>query len=177
MTRHLRQFGFPAALAAALIATLVAVASAGPAAAQNGDLVGMLTSQLGVSEEQAAGGAGSLFGFAKGQMTPGDFDAVASALPEVDGLMGAAPAGGSGLLGSSSSLLGGSSLGGSSLGGSSSGGSAGGLGDMAGVASSFSDLGMSPDMVNEFVPVILDYAQSAGGEQTMQLLKGAFSAL
>jgi hypothetical protein len=172
MTRHLRQFGFPAALAAALVATLVAVASAGPAAAQNGDLVGMLTSQLGVSEEQAAGGAGSLFGFAKGQMTPGDFDAVASALPEVDGLMGAAPAGGSGLLGSSSSLLGGSSLGGSSL-----GGSAGGLGDMAGVASSFSDLGMSPDMVNEFVPVILDYAQSAGGEQTMQLLKGAFSAL
>lgn len=175
MTRHLRQFGFPAALAAALVATLVAVASAGPAAAQNGDLVGMLTSQLGVSEEQAAGGAGSLFGFAKGQMTPGDFDAVSSALPEVDGLMGAAPAGGSGLLGSSSSLLGGSSLGGSSSGGSAGG--LGGLGDMAGVASSFSDLGMSPDMVNEFVPVILDYAQSAGGEQTMQLLKGAFSAL
>jgi len=171
MTRHLRHFGFLAALVAALVAAvLAAVVSAGPAAAQSGGLVGMLTSQLGVSEEQAAGGAGSLFGFAKGQMTPGDFDAVSSALPEVDGLMGAAPAGDSGLLGSSSSLLGGSSLGGSA-------GGLGGLEDMAGVASSFSDLGMSPEMVNEFVPVILDYAQSAGGEQTMQLLKGAFSAL
>lgn len=178
MTRHLRHFGFLAALVAALVAAvLAAVVSAGPAAAQSGDLVGMLTSQLGVSEEQAAGGAGSLFGFAKGQMTPGDFDAVASALPEVDGLMGAAPAGDSGLLGSSSSLLGGSSLGGSAGGLGGSAGGLGGLEDMAGVASSFSDLGMSPEMVNEFVPVILDYAQSAGGEQTMQLLKGAFSAL
>jgi hypothetical protein len=148
--------GFAAAL-------VVAVFSAGTAAAQTSDLVGMLTSQLGVTENQAAGGAGSLFGFAKGQMAPGDFDTVTSALPEVSDLMGAAPQGGSGgLLGSASSLLGGSS---------------GGLEDAAGVASSFSDLGMSPDMVNEFVPVILDYAESAGSDQAMQLLQSAFSAL
>jgi hypothetical protein len=116
-----------------------------------------------VSEDQAAGGAGSLFDFAKGQMAPSDFDTVTSALPEVSDLMGAAPQGGSGgLLGSASSLLGGSS---------------GGLEDAAGVASSFSDLGMSPDMVNEFVPVILDYAESAGSDQAMQLLQSAFSAL
>ena len=48
---------------------------------------------------------------------------------------------------------------------------------MTGVASTFSDLGMSPEMVNEFVPVILEYSQSVGSEQTMQLLKGAFTAL
>jgi len=95
-------------------------------------------------------------------MSSGDFDVVSSALPEVGGLMDAAPKENSGLLSSGSSLLGGSS---------------GGLGDMAGVAGAFSDLGMSPDMVNEFVPVILDYAQSAGSEQAMQLLKGAFTAL
>lgn len=155
MTHYLRCLGFGAALAAAVV-------SAGPATPQTSDLVGMLTSQLGVSEEQAAGGAGSLFGFAKGQMAPGDFDTVTSALPEVSDLMGAAPKKESGLLGSASSLLGGSS---------------GGLEDAAGVASSFSDLGMSPDMVNQFVPVILDYAESAGSDQAMQLLQSAFSPL
>jgi hypothetical protein len=48
---------------------------------------------------------------------------------------------------------------------------------VAGVADAFSGLGMSPNMVNEFVPVILEYTQSAGSEQAVQLLKGALSAL
>jgi nitrate reductase assembly molybdenum cofactor insertion protein NarJ len=48
---------------------------------------------------------------------------------------------------------------------------------MAGVASQFSDLGMSADMVNQFVPVILEHAQTAASEQAMQLLQGAFTAL
>lgn len=156
MTRLSQCFGFVAAV-------LLVVGVAGNGTAQTSDLVGMLTSQLGVSQEQAAGGAGSLFNFAEVQMETADFDVVSSALSEVGDLMGAAPEGeGSGVLGSASSLLGGSS---------------GGLEDVAGVASAFSDLGMSPNMVNEFVPVILEYAQSAGSEQAMQLLKGAFTAL
>ena len=155
MTRVSQHFGIIAAV-------LLVVGAAGAGKAQTSDLVGLLTSQLGVSQEQATGGAGSLFNFAKGQMDTADFDVVSSALPEIGDLMGAAPEGGSGVLGSASSLLGRSS---------------GGLGDVAGVASAFSDLGMSPEMVNEFVPVILDYAQSAGSEQAMQLLKGAFPAL
>ena len=159
MTRLLQFFGLMAAIMAVLGVT-------GTGKAQTSDLVGMLTSQLGVSEQQAAGGAGSLLNFAKGQMGSADFGVVSSALPETKALMGAAPDGGSGVLGSGSSLLGGSL-----------GGSLGGLGDMAGVASAFSDLGMSPEMVNQFMPVILEYAQSAGGEQVMQLLKGAFTAL
>lgn len=153
MTRFSQCFGFVAA-----VLLVVGVADIGKA--QSSGLVGMLTSQLGVSEGQAAGGAGSLFNFAEGQMETADFDVVSSALPEIGGLMGAAPEGSSGLLGAGSSLLGGSSA---------------GLGDVAGVASAFSDLGMSPNMVNEFVPVILDYTQSAGSEQAMQLLKGGFS--
>ena len=155
MTKYLQTFGIIAAV-------LLVLGAAGAGKAQTSDLVGMLTSQLGVSQEQAAGGAGSLFGFAKGQMSADDFDVVSSALPEVGDLLGAAPEGGSGLLGSGSSMLGGSSS---------------SLGDLTGVAGSFTDLGMSPDMVNEFVPVILDYAQSAGSEQAMQLLQGAFTAL
>ena len=154
-TRYLKYFGYMAAV-------VVVIVSAEIGKAQSSDLVGMLTSQLGVSEQQATGGAGLLFNFAEGQMGSADFNVVSSALPEVSGLMGAAPEGGSGVLGSGSSLLSGSSS---------------GLGDLTGVASSFTDLGMSPDMVNEFVPVILEYTQSAGGEQAMQLLKGAFTAL
>jgi hypothetical protein len=155
MTRILQYFGLMAAV-------MIVLGVTGTGKAQTSDLVGMLTSQLGVSEQQAAGGAGSLLNFAKGQMGSADFGVVSGALPESGALAGAAPDGGSGVLGSASSLLGGSS---------------GGLGDMAGVASTFSDLGMSPEMVNQFVPVILEYAQSAGSEQAMQLLKGAFTAL
>jgi hypothetical protein len=133
----------------------------GTARAQTSDLIGMLTSQLGVSEKQAAGGSGSLLSFAKDQMSSADFDVVSGALPDIDGLIGAAPDGGSSVLASGSSLLGGSSS---------------GLGDIAGVASTFSDLGMSTDMVNQFVPVVLEYAQTAGSEQAMQLLQGALTA-
>ena len=155
MTRYFQHFG--------LIVTFVAVLGAsGTGRAQTSELIGLLTSQLGVTEQQATGGAGSLFGFAKEQMGVSDFDVVSSALPGVDSLIGAAPDTGSSALGSASSLLGGSS---------------GGLGDMAGIAGSFSDLGMSPDMASQFVPVILEYAQSAGSEQAMQLLQGAFTAL
>ena len=81
MPRYLRYFGFIAAVVVVLVST-------GIGKAQTSDLVGMLTSQLGVSEQQAAGGAGSLFNFAEGQMGSADFDAVSSALPEVGGLMG-----------------------------------------------------------------------------------------
>jgi hypothetical protein len=160
MIRYLKYFGLTAAFVAVL-------GAAGPGKAQTSDLIGLLTSQLGVTEQQATGGVGSLLGFAKEQMGIADFDVVSSALPGVDSLIGAAPEAGSGALGSASSMLGGTSLGGAS----------GGLGDIAGVASSFSELGMSPDMVNQFVPVILEYAQSAGSEQAMQLLQGAFTAL
>ena len=130
--------------------------------AQSDNLVGMLASQLNVSEKQASGGAGSLLNYAKGEMSPADWGVVSEALPDVTSLVGAAPSGGSGVLGSSSSLLSGASS---------------GLGGAANVAGAFTDLGMSPEMVNQFVPVILEYAQSAGNEQVMQLLQSAFTAL
>ena len=175
MAKRMRFIGLMAVFA-------VVVGVTGIARAQTSDLVGMLTSQLGVSSAQAAGGAGSLFSFAQGQMSPTDFGTVSSALPEVGGLMDAVPSGGSGAAAAGSSLMGGTSLGGTSLGGTSLGGSSlggssmGGLGDIAGVTSAFSDLGLSPDMVQQFVPVVLDYAQSTGGSQIMQLLQGAFTA-
>jgi len=44
------------------------------------------------------------------------------------------------------------------------------LTDMNGVKTAFQKLGMSPDMVNQFKPVVLDYAGKAGGDQTKTLL-------
>ena len=47
------------------------------------------------------------------------------------------------------------------------------LQEMAGLASFFKQLGMPGDMVSKFVPIILDYVQNKGGDQTMNLVKGA----
>ena len=161
MVKWIRFYGMIAAL-------VFAFGGANEGKAQTSDLVGMLTFQLGVSQQQASGGAGSLLNFAKDQMSAGDFDVVSSELPDVDSLIGAAPDTGSSALGALGALSSGNSL---------LGGSSGGLGDMAGVASTFSDLGLSPDMVTQFVPVILEYAQTSGSEQAMQLLQGALTGL
>ena len=139
----------------------------GSAQAQMNDLIGLLTSQLGVTEQQAAGGAGSIFGFAQDQLSPSEFQTVEEGLPGVDGLIAQAPepeSESSSLLSSGSSLLGGSSN--SDLAG------LGGLGSLAG---SFESLGMSPDMVQQFVPIVTQYAGDVGGPEVAQLLKAALA--
>ena len=129
----------------------------GSVCADTSKLIGSLVDKLGVSEEQATGGAGAVFKEAKNNMSSGDYSQLLSSVPGIDSLISSAPQTG-GLAGKASSLLGGS------------GGSATG---MANLADSFSKLGLAPDMVNQFVPVILDYVQSEGGQQAMTLLKSA----
>ena len=126
----------------------------GQVSADTSKLIGSLVDTLGVSEEQATGGSGAVFKEAKNNMSPVDYSQLLSAVPGIDSLISAAPQTG-GLAGKASSLLGGSG------------------GSMAGLADSFSKLGLSPDMVNQFVPVILDFVQSEGGQQAMTLLKNA----
>ncbi len=128
-----------------------------PVSADTSKLIGSLVDKLGVSNEQATGGAGAVFKEAKNNMNPGDYTQLLKAVPGIDSLISSAPEAG-GLAGTASSLLG------------SSGGSAKG---MANLADSFSKLGLAPDMVNQFVPVILDFVQSEGGQQAMTLLKSA----
>ncbi|MEM7224239.1 MAG: DUF2780 domain-containing protein [Pseudomonadota bacterium] len=146
----------------ALIAVFFLALPVGSAQAQMNDLIGLLTSQLGVTETQAAGGAGSLFGAAKEQMSPGDFKTVEEGLPGVDGLIDQAPepSESSSLLSSGSSLLGGS------------GSEAASMGT---VVSSFESLGMSPEMVQQFVPIVTKYAGDVGGPEVAQLLKAALA--
>jgi len=121
-------------------------------------LVDLLSSQLGVTKGQAEGGAGSIFQLAKKNLSVEDFSSIAKAVPGIDQMIGAAPKmeGSSSSLGNISSMMGSKKLGG-----------------MAGLTSSFEKLGLSGEMVSKFTPIILDYVKNKGGEQAMNLLKGA----
>ena len=140
-----------------VLATIGIFSIAGPASADTSKLIGTLVDTLGVTEDQATGGSGAVFREAKNNMSSGDYSQLLKAVPGIDSLMSAAPQVG-GLTGKATSLLGGSD------------GSATG---MANLADSFGKLGLAPDMVNQFVPVIMDFVQSEGGEQAMTLLKSA----
>lgn len=119
------------------------------------DLLNMLTSQLGVNQEQAAGGAGMIFDLAKEKLG-GDFSQISSAIPEVDGLIDKAPDTGGGLMGA--------------LGGLASSFGADSLGNLASLAGGFSKLDLDADMISKFVPVILDYVKGKAGDGVMGLL-------
>jgi len=141
-----------------IVLTIIGIFSiAGPASADTSKLIGTLVDTLGVTEDQATGGSGAVFREAKNNMSSGDYSQLLKAVPGIDSLMSAAPQT-SGLAGKATSLLGGS--------GSSATG-------MANLADSFSKLGLAPDMVNQFVPVIMEFVQSEGGDQAMTLLKSA----
>jgi len=133
-------------------------------------LVGLLTQQLGVTTPQAEGGAGAIFSQAKKNLSPGEYTQVSDAVPEATSLLDKAPepkdsGGMAGTMGGVSSALGGSGAG--------LGGAAATVGGMGALSESFSSLGMNSDMVGKFVPIVLDYAQSKGGDTVMNLLKGA----
>ena len=128
------------------------------------ELLGMLTSQLGVKEEQASGGAGLLFKMAQEKLG-GDFSQVTSALPGVEGLMSAAPS--TGTSGGGIMDMAGAAM--SAMGGN----TGGGLGDLAKMAGAFDSLGLDMGTVAKFAPIILNYAKSQGGEGVMGLLQKA----
>lgn len=129
-------------------------ANAISAMSQNPVLVSILMQQLGVNQVQAMGGAGSIFQMAQQMMTPSKFGVVSKAVPGMDILLASAP----------------SSVAPNLMGGGMTGGNA--ISNMVGLANSFQSLGMNSGMVNQFIPVILQYLQNQGGSTTMGLLQG-----
>jgi hypothetical protein len=125
------------------------------------DIVQMLTSQLGISGEQATGGAGAIFGYAKDNLSADDFASIAKGIPGMDGLLAMAPEP------EYAPALGGKV-------GGLPGGADTSVGGLAGLASSFESLGLNADMVSKFVPIVSDYVGSVSGDQAMALLKGLF---
>lgn len=121
------------------------------------ELLNQLVQNLGVNEEQARGGAGLLFKMAKEKLGGGDFTKISEAVPGVDGLINSAPESGG-----IASALGGL--------GSALGGDAGKLGDLAGLAGGFSKLGLDSGMIGKFIPIVLSFVGSKGGDTVKNLL-------
>jgi len=135
-------------------ATSQAPATAAAAASASPELVGALSKEIGATPEQAAGAAGALFGVAKSRLKADEFSQVAKAVPGMDSLLKAAPAGAAtGTSGALSQLA----------------GSAGGL---AAAASAFSKLGLKPELVAKAVPVLTSFVRKSGGADVGSLLAG-----
>ncbi|HEY1912685.1 MAG TPA: DUF2780 domain-containing protein [Vicinamibacterales bacterium] len=125
------------------------------AAKASPELVGILSKELGSTPDQAAGAAGSLFEVAKSRLEPGDFSKVASAVPGMTALLGAAPKA-SGATGASGAL-------------SQLAGSAGGL---SSAVVAFEKLGLKPEMVAKAIPVLTSFVSKSGGANVGSLLAG-----
>ena len=123
------------------------------------ELVNLLTQKLGVTQEQAKGGAGAIFNTAKEKLSAEDFSKVENAVPGMDDLLAAAP---------KSDALGGMTGGMQSF----RGGGTEAVKGMASLPSSFSKLGLSPDMIGQFTPIVLDYVESKGGATVRKILQG-----
>jgi Protein of unknown function VcgC/VcgE (DUF2780) len=141
-----RQFLQGSLLAAAVLQGCSSVESGMSSAGSAMGLTNSLTSQLGVSPKQAAGGVGSIMNYAQSRLSPSDFGTISKAMPGVDSYMKTAD----------------EALGGSNI------------TSMAGLDSAFSKLGMNPDMVGKFVPIVSNYVGEYGGGAAKSLLAGLF---
>jgi hypothetical protein len=156
----------PITFAVVCLFAIVLVAAPAPAQSAASGLVGQLSNGLNISQTQAKGGAGALFGLAKTRLSPSEFSQVANAVPNMPSLLKAAPT----TSGGSSEL---SALEGA-LGSSGSSSSLGSLGTLASTAEAFHKLGLSPDMATKFVPIMTKYVESKGGSSTASLLEKAW---
>jgi len=127
------------------------------------ELIQTLVAQLGVSDAQAKGGAGLLFKMAKEKLGAGDFAKIAGAVPGVEDMVSSAPesGGAAGALGGLGGLM------------SSMGGSVGQLGSLASLTSGFKSLNLDAAMVSKFMPIVLSFVQSKGGDGVKSLLEKA----
>jgi uncharacterized protein VcgC/VcgE DUF2780 len=114
--------------------------------AMKNPLLGALTSQLGVSEDQARGGVGSYLTLLQEKLAKGDFDKVASLVP-----------GASGYLESAKKL----------------GAVTGPLKNLQGLNGALGKLGMNADTVAKFTPMVTNYLGKLGGPTVQTMLAGA----
>jgi hypothetical protein len=119
------------------------------------ELVGELVKELAITPTQAQGAAGTLFGVAKGKLSAADFAKVAGAVPNMEGLLSAAPA--------PASKTGLEAL----------AAQAGGVGSMVAAASTLSKLGLKPETIAKVAPTLVKIVQSKGGAEVAGLLAGA----
>jgi len=117
--------------------------------AASGSLSGMLSKNLGVTQNQAEGGVGSILKLAQEKLSAGDFDTVAKAVPGAQKYLDKAK---------------------------SLGAYSGAVGNMAGLNGALSKLGIPPETSAKFVPAVTNYVGKMGGGKVGNLLKSALSS-
>lgn len=120
--------------------------SMGLASSATDTLTNLLTSQLGVTSNQATGGVGSILSLAKERLSAMNFSTLTSLIPGADSFMQSAK---------------------------SLGAVTGPVGDRAGLTAAFSRLGMGGDMVPKFTQVLSDFVGKAGGQPASNLVMQA----
>ena len=123
------------------------------------DLIKRLTKELGVNKTQAQGGLIALLRAGQQNMAREDFNEFVADIPGADELLRKAPP-----PSTLSSLAGGL---GSLFGGRSS------PGRWAGLAASFTELGVDLDTAKKFGPIVIDYVRHHGGEEIVDKMKVA----
>ena len=106
-------------------------------------LLKTLTSQLGVTDTQALGGAGALLQLAQDKLGVDQFSAIAAIIPGADSYLNIAKTVGK---------------------------ITGPMNSLDDVKPVFENLGMSGDLVGEFVPALSGYASMVGGSGVSDLL-------
>lgn len=119
-------------------------------------LTDVLVRQLGVSQQQALGGAGAIFQTAKAKMAPQAFNNLSQSVPGMSEMLAAAPQISGSLSGAGSVPPGN-----------------GTVDSMTSLAASFQQLNLPQSMVNQFIPVVVDYVRNASGPMTANLLQSA----
>lgn len=123
------------------------------------DLIKRLIKELGVNKTQAQGGLIALLRAGQQNMAREDFNEFVADIPGADELLRKAPP-----PSTLSSLAGGL---GSLFGGRSS------PGRWAGLAASFTELGVDLDTAKKFGPIVIDYVKHHGGEEIVDKMKVA----
>ncbi len=115
-------------------------------------LVDSLSSGLGVSAQQAAGGSAAMLAMAKNNLSSDQFQAITDKVPGISELMGGEAGG---LAGAALSQV----------------------SNLKGISNAFSTLGLSPDMITQFAPTIIKFLGDQGvAGSVLNSLKGLWGA-
>ena len=120
------------------------------------ELVSQLVKDVGVTPTQAEGAAGALFGLAKTRLKPEEFAKVVQAVPNMDGLLKAAPAADAKVAAMQAVT----------------GQTAAGAAGLASLTSSLSKLGLGPEAIAKLAPSLVKAVESKGGAEVGKLLAG-----
>ena len=122
------------------------------------DLVEKLVSKLGVTQDQASGGAGAIFSALKDGLSTEDFSQIQTSVPDVTELIEKTPEVKTDLGGFSSML----------------GKDAKKLAAVEKAKKVFKKIGLDENKISEYLPVVMEYIKEKGGEKVSGLVGKIF---